>query len=228
MLLPRSALELGVCVLAASWSRVPCGCSRALSRAAARPRVPLPPLCHSRPLPPSAGRLIAKGGGRGAAGGGGSCFSRALVRKTSGESPAVPPCLPVTPQGSPPVATSGHRGFGCAARGLAAAPSSLGERQVRASLLSLPSHKPVLTPRCCFLAGSSPVSHRLPLLSPCVQVLDQNVAPQHLRGRWRGQCRSCLGRQGGGVVISGLKSQALVTSTAVETLRLWHLVPGLG
>lgn len=133
-----------------------------------------------------------------------------------------PPGLP------PPVATSGRRGFGCAARGLAAAPSSMGERQVRASLLSLPSHKPVLTPRCCFLAGSSPVSHRLPLLSPCVQVLDQNVAPQHLRGRWRGQCRSCLGRQGGGVVISGLKSQALVTSTAVETLRLWHLVPGLG
>lgn len=96
------------------------------------------------------------------------------------------------------------------------------------SLPSLPSHKPVLTPLCCFLAGSSPLSHRLPLFSPCVQVLNQNVAPQHLRGRWLGQCRSFSGRQGGHVVISGLKFQALVTSTTLETLRLWHLVPGIG
>lgn len=175
VLLPRSALERGVCILAASWCHGPCSCSRALSRAAARPRVPLPPPCHSLlaachqlPAPAASLRRLpdCKRGRQGAAGGGGSCFSRALVRKTSGDLPVVPACLLVTPQSSPPVATSGRRGFGCAALGLAAAPSSFGEQQVWASLLLLPSHKPVLTPRCCFLAGSSPVSHRLPVFSP--------------------------------------------------------------
>lgn len=45
---------------------------------------------------------------------------------------------------------------------------------------SLPSHKLLFTSPYGSLAGSSPVSHRLPLLSSCLQVPNQNVAPQYL------------------------------------------------
>lgn len=60
---------------------------------------------------------------------------------------------------------------------------------------SLPSHKLVITSPYCSLPGSSPVSHRLPLLSSCLQVPNQNVAPQYLRGGSPGTARRLLDRQ---------------------------------
>lgn len=60
---------------------------------------------------------------------------------------------------------------------------------------SLPSHKLLFSSPYCSPTGSSPLSHRLPLLSSCLQVPHQNVAPQYLRGRSPGTARRLLDSQ---------------------------------
>lgn len=91
---------------------------------------------------------------------------------------------------------------------------------------SLPSHKLAFTSPYGSLAGSSPVSHRLPLLSSCLQVPNQNVAPQYLRGRSSGTARRLWDSQWARVPLLGWHWMQMPTFGTGHSVPLamsaWH------